>query len=273
MSNLSFAQYYTEMIDFTYQVINSLKGAQDDWRRMRCHDLATKLFFHAATIGELRNGTNLNLSNYKNGAHIVDFPSLTVLARACLDTYLRMFEIYFEQMPEDEFDYRHAVYELQGFLIRERHIPQNPDPSLQKRVEETLLRIDDMRNRVKNTKFFQGLNDTQQKQSLKGYIYPKRDWGKLAISAGFGQKFIGKVYAYQSAYVHADSLSVAQISEATTDELRNSYVETCVGIVMMILARMIMNYIHRYPKAKKAYDQNQTMAVVTTALAKAASSI
>jgi len=54
-----YVTWYPSLIDLTYQVIQSLKGVPTDWRLIRCHDLASKVFLHAATINSLKNGTNL----------------------------------------------------------------------------------------------------------------------------------------------------------------------------------------------------------------------
>jgi hypothetical protein len=134
------------------------------------------------------------------------------------------------------------------------------------------LNIDDLKNAVKSTAFFKKLEKKQQQQSLKGEIQPKRKWEELVKAASFSETF-RKIYAYQSAFVHSTSISVIQTSQADTDKKMFEYVHVTIGLVMMILGKMIVNYVNIYPGLKQICSSNEEMFTLAKALSISASKL
>src|SRR5260221_10792360 len=139
---------YLQLLDLTYEVAQSLKGKKSpDPRLPDCQQLAVKLFFHAATVYQLREeSTKAPVPYSLNGSSFYDFPSIAVLTRAILETYLTLFEIFFEPSTEDEFEFNHALWLLSGFVIRENFDPS--DPTLQEQITKAQKEIQEMRNRL-----------------------------------------------------------------------------------------------------------------------------
>jgi hypothetical protein len=260
ITNQQVAQY-PDLLDFAYQVINSLKGTQpDDARWVDCQRLSTKIWLHAVTINHLRGGSNVTLRDFKDGAHIKDFASVMVITRSMLETYLTLFEVFFESKDVDLLEYRHAVYQIDGFAIRENQIKRKPnayfDISELPKIEHQIREIEDMRDRVKKTQHYQTLDKNQRDSSLKGSLCPKRGIEVVAESAGFKSSFFQKAYVILCSYTHGDALSVAQIHDAKTDEERDAYMRLSMATAMMVLSRLILNYAEKFPQAKVIFDSN-----------------
>lgn len=266
-------RYYDQLLNFAYQVINSTKGKPEpDTRKLAIEYLAIKIFLHAATVSYLRKGTNVRLSAYTQGAHVVDFPSAVVITRAILETFLNLFEVFFEPVDDDELEYRRAVYELNGFKALELAVQRNPNPpsATGDDVMKTAVSIQGLqkiRERIEQTKVYQNLDPNQQKSTLEGNLFPKRKIGDIAAAAGFGKTFIDHMYMYMSSYTHGDSLSAAQTASTQTDQEKDIYFQTYILLIMMVVALLISNYSQKFPEAKAICDASPSeMALVNLLL-------
>lgn len=246
---------YPRFLDFYYRVVNSMQGTQaTDLRLLEIEGVAQKIFLQAASVAYLRSGSNIFLSNYTNGAHVIDFPSTLVIARSILETFINLSEIFFESKNDDEFEYRYCVYRLNGFIVIEDAIKANPNPQYLDAAEfesrrRSLIELEQLRERIKRTKYYQKLDHNQKESSLKGYLCPHRDWSVRATTAGFGP-FIERLYRYLSAYAHSDALSVAQVVGAPQNGTADTYVQISITIIMMVLAHVISHYEQRFSGPK-----------------------
>lgn len=244
---------YLELLDLTYQVVDSLKGKRSsDIRWPDCQQLATKLFFHTSTIYWLMQGTRAPVPRSGRGAFFFDFASIAVLTRAVLETYLTMFEVFFEQKSEDDFEFNHALWLLSGFVLRENIVPT--DPKLRGAYVNAQKEISELRNRIQETKRFSRLKPSEQRKVLSGQR--KRDWPSLAKESGFSERMIRHIYSYFSSYVHADGLSSTQIVSATTRQDQMTMMKSQMSVVMITMSKLIIAYADRFPEAKTACDMN-----------------
>ena len=92
------SNHYLELLNLFALVLDGQKGyTPDDPRWVECQDLAIKLFFHASSIFDLSQGTRVSLPAHYEPTFFFDFPSVAVLARAALDAYLTLFEVFLNQ--------------------------------------------------------------------------------------------------------------------------------------------------------------------------------
>jgi hypothetical protein len=251
--NQSIVSDYLQILDLVFDAAQSIKGKISiDYRMPDCQQLATKLYFHAATVYHLRQGTKAPVPiDIKDGSSFFDFASVAVLTRAIIDAYFTLFEVFFAPISDDEKEFRYQLWLLSGFVIREKYLPK--DPSMQDRIERSKLDIQNMRNRISSTQYFKTLSTKQQKYVLKGKRIP-RNWEKVAQSAGFGENSIKQMFSYYSGYTHSDGLSGTQIITADTRESQSDHIEYSMRIIMMIMSKMILNYCSLFPESQKACE-------------------
>ncbi len=265
-------QYLSNLIDFTYKVVQSLKGMEytESEHIDVCELLTMKLYCHATTINYLRNGTQLNLSDFDEQVTIFDFSSIMVLARAVIETYLTLYEVFFEPQTEDELNYRANVFKLSALITWENFRPNDPKVEHEDLVKKNIAEIISLRNRIKNTQAFQSLDHNQQPQALKGRIMPRRDFTVRAKAAGLGEKTAERMYAYLSSYLHSDSVSAVHLREATTNTKEAWYIGLGVNIVMIVLAKTILLYRARFKQAKAVCKANPIPYAMVEGMSKAA---
>ena len=254
IQQLSTKDQYLRLLNLTYEVAQSLKGKiTTDFRWPDCQQLAAKLFIHSATVYWLgEEGTKAPVPYSTQGTSFFDFPSVVVLTRAIFETYLTMFEVFFEPKTEDEFEFNHALWQLSGFVIRVDYAPS--DPSLQGEVAKARKEIQEIKSRIQKTTKYKLLKPGEQKNVLKGKGL--RSWKSVAKAAGFGEKIIQQMYAYYSGFVHADGLSASQIMTAQNRQDQFDHIEIHMRVIMLVLSKMIIEYSRKFPEAKKVCDKD-----------------
>lgn len=250
--NLYSIEEYLQVLNLTYEVAQSLKGKPtEDPRLPDCQQLAAKLFFHCASAYWLSLGTNTPVPESADGANFFDFASITVIARAVLETYLTMFEVFIDPV-DDEFEFRHALWQLSGFIVREGISPT--DPSLEDAAIKAGQDIEHLRDRIRSTQAFEALTTRQKRNALKGRR--SRDWGQVALAAGFGIQFIRRIYSYYSGYVHADGLSGVQIISAISAGEQKFHIRIDLFTILLCMSKMILDYANKFEEAEEITRQN-----------------
>jgi hypothetical protein len=240
---------YPDILDLSFDVIEALKGKKvTDSRFPDCQQLATKLFFHGATIYYLRDGTKTPSPYSIGGTNFIDFASAAVIVRAALETYLVLYDVYFGPTSDDEFEFEHATWKLAGFVIRENYKPS--DPTFKNNYKTSQEQIHEIRERIKKTARFQSLKPNQQKSVLQGKRIKNRK--RTGESAGFGEKVLTLLYKYYSGYVHADGLSASQIMASETREEQIKMFKFHMLFMMILLSKLIVEYAKRFPESAQA---------------------
>lgn len=239
---------YLGLLELSFEVVQSLAGKPaDDYRLPDCQHLAAKLYFHAASIYWLKQGTKAPVPRSRSGSSFIDFASIAVLGRAAFETYLTLFEVFFEPQDDDEFEFRHASWQLQGFVLREGFVPSDPD------LEEDYVRaqqdIRQLRRRIEATAAFGSFTDKQKKQILKGRRLRTRM--DVAEAAGFGKEYIRRVYHYYSDYAHSGGLSAAQMFESKSAEEQRELSEMHLVTAGIALSKQILSYAEKFDEASE----------------------
>lgn len=244
---------YLRILDLTYEVAQALQGKIAETPGLpNCQQLVKKLFFHAASIYWLRRGTQSPVPYSTQGESFCDFASIAVLTRAVFDTYLALFSVFLEPTTQDEFEFRHTLWQLSGFVVREGIVPS--DPTLGPRYAEAQREVQDLRRRIERTARYKSLTPRQQKDVLNGRTL--RGWRDVARAAGFGEQTIQKIYAYYSSYVHADGLSGTQIASARTRREQEGLTDPSMNLVISILSKVIVGYAQKFTEASIVCSKN-----------------
>jgi hypothetical protein len=249
-----YLHYYPDLVNYSFSVASCVHNHIQDPRMKDVQQLAMKLIYHATTLFHITRIPELLVPRITTEESIVDFSSAIVLGRTTLETYVTMFEVFFEPHNDDEFEFQHALWQLAGFVFAEDYPVDNPAIKHQSALAKN--EADTHRNRIKQTQKYISLTEPQKKQVLKGKR--TRDWQAVAKSAGFGAVTLRKVYSQHSGYVHADGLSGQQL-EISTKEQIDRYLDSVMFTVMIVLSKMILNYNDKFPSALEACEEDSDM--------------
>jgi len=238
---------YLQLLDLTFQVANSLNGKPaPNYRIPDCNKLAQKLYSHAATIYWLSQGTYAPIPK-PEGTHFIDFASVAVITRATLETYLTMYELFFELISEDEQEFRHAYWLLSGFIVREKYLSNRPQAK--SLFGDSLQEIEGLRLRIQKTSHYVSLTQKQKNKCLAADL-PKLSFEKRLESADLAPKFTRTIHQYLSGYVHSDGLIAIQISQAKSEAKQDEFIQGFMYIIMIVISKMILSYRKIFPSAE-----------------------
>lgn len=254
---------YEPLLDFVDRVAGSIDWkSEPDSRRHAVEYLTHKILLHARTISSLRRGGPVSHSSTDSGAIVIDFSSAVVVTRAALETYLNLFEVFFEPKDDDLFEYRRAVYDLAGFQILETSTRRRNSDSATRAISSSedaqiVARFDSIRERIRKTRTWRSLDKNQRKASLAGSICPNRTIRTIARAAGFGVGFFDRLYTGMSSHTHGDARSAAETSSAMSGGKQDGYFQMYMPLTMMVLSLLTENLAARYPAARAVCDSSK----------------
>jgi hypothetical protein len=182
----------------------------------------------------------------------IDFASISILARSVLETYLTLHYLFVSPVDEDERQFKlHAWY--LGGLDRIKYKPAFSDNL--KKYEEEMTRAMELREAIKQTGYFQRLNEQGKKGVLKGN-WRIGAWVDLAKKAGFDEGYFRKQYLFLSAYVHSNNLSVFQIQQIKDLDVKRQMAESFFIVPMLVLGKYAYDYVELMPGLKVKIDFN-----------------
>jgi len=243
---------FVKVLNLYYNVVQSLKGyAPVDSRLVRSQGLAAKLFEHAASALWLSKGTRVP-EMPDVGIDFGDHSTITLIARAALETYLVFYYVFLDPKTEDEFEFRFNAWLLAGLAERERHPFQLAEHQAQVAAEKPLY--ESYREAIRRTKTFKNLGTRKtgsktQQMVLKGTKWRFHPWREIAARAGFGPEYSRSLYAYLSDYAHSGSLAALQVSQAQSPQVQLAHVSSDLRIIMVVLCKMIASFTKKFPNA------------------------
>ena len=208
--------------------------------------LAAKLFQHLGSLFYLTRGTNLPKLADTNIGYI-DYPSVTVLARAAFETFLTFHYIFVAPSTMEEKRFRYKIWEIGGLRDRQR-FTLFTEEGIEKQQSEK-KQLEHLLKEIKTTSFYNQLDNRLQKETRRGNWKYKKSWADLAEIAGFDRIYFNNVYCYLCSYAHTSNLSVLQIGQATNRNIQSKFAETWLGLGLILMGRFIFSYVSIYPKA------------------------
>jgi len=229
----------------------SVRDANDRERLSIARGLTNKFIEHAVTILHLSRGTSLDLPSFKY--RLVDCASIDVLARASLEAFLVFHYVFYAPTTKEEKNYRYWAYKAAGIAER-KNAPASTKEYGQKQAAEK-KELDKLRERLKLNTVFQSLTDNQKKQILRGR-WRLPSWRAIAIDAGLSEMIASHMYSSLAGCAHSSMLSVVQMVEAHRDREEEELVNTSMGIMNVVMARMISEYCELFPQAKQVLNSD-----------------
>ncbi len=210
--------------------------------------LIHKILFHSYSICELSKGIDIKSDRLKNKVEIIDFPSLFILTRASLESFLTFSHIYMGDIPEEEKFFRFKLWEVSGLLARQGFDTGSSEELEKKKnfEKESILKI---REEIENHPKFSELGKPQLRK-LNTYGLPRVDsWNKMIEDSPLNTNFFGSIYKLFSNYAHSEYLSVLQIKQSNlnvsnSEAISNAILSMTVirQLVCLIIEWLIKNY-------------------------------
>jgi len=245
-------EHLARLLALSYAVEDALARKKPrDWRFVYADTLARKLFQHAISAYALwTQGTKVQLEGV-GAVDFVDWPSIEVLARACVETYVTFHYLYIQPGTGDDFDFRFNAWMLAGFTKRESFPVVTQEGKAQIARDAKLNQK--CRTRIQKTAPFQALPPKMKKAVLAGRNWPPGTTISALADALLGRRWGRALYGVGSSHAHSDGLAAVQIKEAVSREEILRLADATMPVVAVALGCMTADYARKFVKARKVY--------------------
>lgn len=235
---------------------NSMKGKTipKEERIRFVEPLGKKTLAHIISAVSLYNGTKFILSD-KSYTHSVDFSSIAVLTRAAIESYLTFNYVMTNPEDKEEKEFRFYCWDLAGFIERENY-PASNDKAIKLKASEKELKNKRIKD-LENNKVFQNLSAGHKKLVLKGNWRIGKSWTDLSAHAAIPKETFKHIYSYLCSYSHSGRLSIIQIEQTKGLENEKQFGKVFQSINLIILARLIVDYVYLLPDCKATFESNK----------------
>ncbi|HBO3957639.1 DUF5677 domain-containing protein [Pseudomonas aeruginosa] len=212
--------------------------------------LANKLFMQLCSARSLLNATEVTLADGQ-GASFLDHSSVSILARACLESYI-VFHWIFQSDDRELRRFRHSIWRLGGLLDRVGTHPSTEDS--RRKVAQTILEADELRTEIEASPYLsRSYTSKQCRKVLDGDWRIGWSWTDGAVQAGFNRKFFENVYGHLCGYAHSSFISTLQIRQAKGIGEQYMLGEAAFQICLHVIARFIHLHKSLFPASEAAF--------------------
>ena len=246
---------YSALLSLFIKLIESQNGNKIEPGDELLNDaqiLSIKLFRHLTSMRLLAIGSAVEMHGMQDIYHI-DHPSIKVIARAALETYL-VFHFIFDSKDQSLSKFRHKLWQIGGLAARQKYTTNSVHE------HETLAKekhaLNELRAEVQKSHHFLTFTNRQQHQLLKGEWRTGVSWIDLGSSAGFHEQYFKNVYNYLCGYSHSSYASVLQIGQARSVDKQQMLTHAILGVGVVLMGHFTFSYSSVFPEAKQVLSAN-----------------
>ncbi|MFR0675499.1 DUF5677 domain-containing protein [Enterobacterales bacterium AW_CKDN230030176-1A_HGKHYDSX7] len=208
------------------------------------------MFKQACSVRVLINTTQLS---FQDGKEIVfvDHSSATILARACLETFI-VFHWIFQSQDPGLRKFRHGVWRLGGLRDRLRLHPSTEQA--RETIDATRLQVAQQVAEIEALPYLGDYNTEQAKRLLKGEWRVGWSWTDEAVRAGFNKKYFQNAYSHFCGYAHSSYISSVQMGEAQSIGDQRMLALVALQTVVHVMARAVASYAELFPRGRSVLE-------------------
>ncbi len=248
---MSKAAEYKALHDLLGRLIETQTGKKlvpgEAWQN-NAQVLSIKLFGHLLSMQAISNRVMVTIPDIPPFP-LVDHPSVKVIARAALETYLVFYYIYSSPDPLLR-EFRHKTWHVGGLLDRQKlHLSMDEHRKI---LALEAKEIEKLQREIKSSSHFSSYIAKQQEKLLEGDWRVGNGWTNLGVVAGFNKKYFQNIYGYLCGYSHSSYASALQVRDARAVEDQEMLAQAILGIGMVIMAHFAFTYSTLFPSSAPA---------------------
>ncbi|HEX7413526.1 MAG TPA: DUF5677 domain-containing protein [Bacteroidia bacterium] len=247
---------FDNVLKIVIEIGNKLVGKPNleaDTNLVYAEGLGKKIIGHSLSARYLYDGFQIAIKS-EIFVPRVDFPSIIILTRAALESYLTFHYLFIAPKNDCEKEFRFLCWDLSGYLDRENAEATRKEYIELKESEKK--RILELKKEIREHDYLKLRGEKIIELALDGQWRLKNSWSKLAVNAGFNKAFFDKQYKFLCGYAHSSRLSVIQIQQTKTVQNERNMADASLGVLQMILSKYIYDYVNLIPELKKVVDFN-----------------
>lgn len=202
-----------EIISFNGDVLHSLRTGKVKINKHEVYieALIKKIIYTSNSICKISESQKLSSLNKKEGVEIIDIPSINILTRSIIESYLTLEYLYFNKESEEEKIFRYNIWKISGLMSRQGFNPE--DKELKDKKANERKQIEELLSIIKESPKYNRLKP-HQKKNLERFGNPRiNSWGELLSLSKLRSSIFNISYSLYSNYAHSEYLSIIQIHE------------------------------------------------------------
>jgi len=218
--------------------------------------LITKLIFATKSVLRLSAPQDLEIYDSKDIIEIIDTPSIFILARSIIESYLTLEYLYFDNVSDLEKDFRFKLWRVSGFMSRQAFVNKVSETHLQKLKKEEKL-IEEIKKDIKSNALYFTLKSNDLWKLDKFGLPRLKSWGNLIDNSRLKSEMFQKIYSLYSNYAHSEYLAMMQLNEGNLNKnnLNNiSSTQTALVFIQMINSVTILLMKERFNVIEEKYS-------------------
>ncbi|MCW3787387.1 DUF5677 domain-containing protein [Plebeiibacterium sediminum] len=218
--------------------------------------LIIKLIYASKSALQLSLGSELSTLNHPEIRETIDRPSLYVLTRSIIETFLTLEYLFFNELSRDEQIFRYNLWRISGFMTRQ-NFSENLNPLFADKLYREKKEIEKLKTEIRKSPFYKTLK--KQEWKLDRFGLPRiLSWSNLILESKLKSNLFSKVYSLYSNYAHSEFISIIQINESKLgkyDPFNISTAITSLNKIRLINCVTIILLVNKFECAKEAYQK------------------
>ncbi|MBG6188425.1 DUF5677 domain-containing protein [Flavobacterium sp. CAN_S2] len=218
--------------------------------------LIIKLIFASKSVLSLSKPQSLGIHSYQQKIEIIDVPSILILSRSIIETFLTLEYLYFDKINDSEKNFRFKLWKVSGFMSRQAFADSISESNYEKLKREEKL-IEQIKEEIKSSPFYPSIKSNELWKLDKFGLPRLKSWGALLESSRLKSEMFKKTYSLYSNYAHSEFISMMQLNEGSLnkDNPNNiSFCETAILFVQMINSLTILLLKERFKELDEHYS-------------------
>lgn len=255
MKNVEYSKVVLDKVGILIELMNSLHSESVKVlpSQVWAEPLIYKLSFHSVNLLKLFEGTDIPFQNNGHEVKIMDKPSIIALTRVATENFLTFNYLYSDSIGELEKQFRLSVWRYCG--IKQRLEFELTTENSKKKQQEEVKLLEELKNEIINSSFYQTFSPQQQKEILKGRK-PRlfNSWVDLINQSGLRVRFFKKMYGYKSNYAHSEFISVFQVHSGNYRYDFNAALEIEQMLLHILICKAIIKLKNIFPTISTRYN-------------------
>lgn len=227
----------------------------NDWNIIFLKSLHEKLIFTSSSIIELSKGFILKSKGLEQ--EILDTPSMMILKRSVIECFLTMEYLYYNELSQEEKEFRFKLYIHAGLLARHNQYNYENMEYLEKFRKEAKI-IEKLKSEIVEYSFYKDIKKGQRWKFNKFGLSRLESWDALIKNSSLNTSLFSKQYALSTNYAHSEFISAMQMREGDyniSNSETNKNAELEMDILRMINSLSIRKLTNMFHSSKNGFEK------------------
>lgn len=246
------------------EIINSLYKGEPKLKdsEIFIESLNMRILMATNSIIKLTEGMYLETHSQKSTIKMIDFPSINVLARSIIESFLTLEYLFHNGLKDDEKEFRFLIWRVSGYKSRQNFYQENDRRRMKKDIDEKLQselqEIETLLLEIEKSPYYDSLNK-QALWKLDNYGIPRlNSWINLLELSMLQTDKFSTSYKLYSNYAHSEFISLIQINESDVYNVGSNnntlHLKNALRFVFSINCVAITQIKNKFDYTKKIYN-------------------